>query len=158
MRAVWLTGLAALALFAGLAWYLAPLQPNIVTLQFAFTPAAFGAVIHSWPAEHLARYRAHFGADFVLLACYGAFGYLCAARTRLFAALAAGLQRAAKLALPLAAVFDAAENLLHLWLTAVPRFGTDAVYASAALAAGAKWALLLAFAALAVLALRRARD
>lgn len=36
MFAVWLSGLSALALMAGIAWYLAPLQPNILALQLAF--------------------------------------------------------------------------------------------------------------------------
>ena len=53
MTALWLSGLAALGLFVGLAWYLSPLQPGIVMLQLAFTPGAFGRIVHAWPPEHL---------------------------------------------------------------------------------------------------------
>ncbi len=156
MRAVLLTGLVALATFLGIAWYLAPLKPSILVLQFSFTPASFGAVIHSWTAEHLARYRWHFVADFALIFCYGAFGHLCATRTRLFDGLSAVLRSSAKWALPGAAVFDATENALHLWLTEVPRFGYHAIYFSAASCALAKWALLFCFGALVLLSLARA--
>lgn len=158
MRALWLIGLVGLATFCAIAWYLAPLTPNVVALQFSFTPAKFGFVIHSWPAEHLARYRAHFVADFLLLLCYGAFGYLCATRTRLFATLPALLQWSGKWALPLAALFDATENALHLWLTEVPRFGYRVVYFVAASCSVAKWALLFSFALLVLLALARSQD
>jgi hypothetical protein len=154
-RAVWLSGLASVLLFAGIAGYLAPLQPNIIVLQFAHTPAAFAAVIHSWPAEHLARYRTQLVVDFGLLFSYGAFGYLCVTRTPVLAGLSAHLRKAARWALPLAAVFDATENTLHLWLTELPRFGHDAVYVIAASCSAAKWGLLLVFGALVVLSLLR---
>lgn len=158
MRALWAIGLVGLVTFCGIAWYLAPLTPNVVALQFSFTPAKFGFVIHSWSAEHLARYRAHFVADFLLLLCYGAFGYLCATRTRVFATLPAWLQWSSKWALPLAALFDATENALHLWLTEVPRFGYRVVYFVAASCSVAKWALLFSFALLVLLALARSQD
>jgi hypothetical protein len=156
LRAVWLSGLSTALLFAGIACYLAPLQPNIIALQFAHTPAAFAAVIHSWPAEHLARYRSQLVVDFGLLSSYAAFGYLCATRTRVLAGLSTPLRNAARWTLPLAAVFDASENALHLWLTEVPRFGHEAVYLVAASCSAAKWALLLAFGALVALSLLRA--
>lgn len=156
LRAVWLSGLASVLLFAGIAGYLAPLQPNIIVLQFAHTPAAFAAVIHSWPAEHLARYRTQLVVDFGLLFSYGVFGYLCATRTQVLAGLWTRLRSAARWALPLAALFDATENLLHLWLTEVPRFGHPAVYVVAASCSTAKWALLLIFGGLVALSLMRA--
>lgn len=143
---VWLTGGLTVALFAGIALYLAPLEPGVLTLHLAFSPRVFGQIVHLWPAEHLARYRSHFPADFALLACYGAFGWLLATRTELFAPQPAALRIPAKWALPLAAAFDATENALHLWLTEVPRFGVPWAYAAAALAASLKWGLLLAFA------------
>lgn len=158
VRAVWVSGLAALALLLAIGAYLWPLRPGVVALQLSFTPAAFGAVIHAWPAEHLARYRAHFGADFVLLVCYGAFGWLLATRTRALAGLGVRGRRAGAWALPLAAAFDALENALHLWLTELPRFGYPAIYATAATAAAAKWAMLLGFALLVLAALARRDD
>jgi len=54
-RPLWVTGLLALVLFLSLAAYLAPLKPDVLALQFTFTPEAFGAVVHLWPPEHLAR-------------------------------------------------------------------------------------------------------
>jgi hypothetical protein len=143
---VWFAGGLAAALFAGIALYLAPLEPGVLTLQLAFSPRVFGQIVHLWPAEHLARYRSHFTADFALLVCYGAFGWLLATRTELFTRQPPALRVSGKWALPLAAGFDAAENALHLWLTEVPRFGVPWAYTAAALAASLKWGLLLAFA------------
>ena len=154
MTALRLSGALAVALFIALAWYLAPLEPGVLALQFAFTPRAFAGIVHAWPAEHLARFRAHLPVDFVLLVVYGCFGWLLATRTAVFARCPLALQRFARWALPLAALFDAAENALHLWLTEVPRFGTPAAYALAATASTAKWLLLLGFAASLAYALR----
>lgn len=145
-RLVWLTGLASLGLFAGLAWYLAPLEPGVLALQFAFTPRAFAAIVHAWPSEHLERFRTHLPLDCILALGYGCFGYLLASRSTLFARYSATVRNAAIWALPLAATFDAAENALHGWLTAVPRFGVTLPYAAAALCSTAKWALLAGFA------------
>ena len=93
MFLVWLTGLSAIGLIAGLGWYLAPLEPDVLVLQFAFTPRAFGEVIHAWPAEHLSRFRAHLAADCALLLSYGAFGFLLATRTPVLAALPGAVRR-----------------------------------------------------------------
>lgn len=158
MFLVWLTGLSALGLIAGLGWYLAPLEPSIVVLQFAFTPRAFGEVIHAWTPEHLFRFRAHLAADSALLLSYGAFGYLLSTRTQVLASLPRAIGRWARWALPLAAVFDAAENALHLWLTEVPRFGVPLPYLVAASCASLKWLLLLAYALTIAVALARADD
>lgn len=145
MRAVWLSGLIAAVLFAGLAWYLAPLKPGAVALQFAFTPQAFGGVVHFWSAEDMARYRNHLPLDCLLLAAYGTFGYLLAARTKVFAGMGGVLRLAAAWALPLAAGADAVENALHWWLTAAPRFGVPAAYAIAASSSAAKWLFIAGF-------------
>jgi hypothetical protein len=150
-------GITALALFAGLALWLAPLDPGILQLQFAATPRAFAAIVHAWGPDGLARYRAHFAADFALLGCYAAFGWRVAQRTALFAALPMRGRRVAAWALPAAALADAAENTLHLWLTAAPRFGPAWPYAVAAASAAAKWLLLIGFVALLAWALARPR-
>jgi hypothetical protein len=152
---VWLAGVAALALFSGIAWYLAPLTPNILALQFAFTPRAFGEVIHAWPAEHLLRYRAHLPFDFALLVSYGAFGYLLASRTALFDLRPQAVRSWATWALPLAAALDATENAFHYWLTAVPRFGVPLPYALSATCSTIKWLLLLFYALTVAYALSR---
>ncbi|MCM2290352.1 MAG: hypothetical protein NDI67_15110 [Sulfuritalea sp.] len=144
MLTVWLSGISALVLFAGIAWYLAPLQPGVLALQLAFSPRVFAEVIHAWSADDLARYRAHLPFDFLLLACYGCFGYLLIARTRLFAARPVWRSCAMWL-LPLAAACDATENAFHWWLTEVPRFGIAWAYGVSAAFAAGKWLLLLAY-------------
>lgn len=145
MLAVWFTGVAACALFAGIALYLAPLEPGVLELQLAFSPRLFGQIVHLWPAEHLARYRSHFPADFALLLCYGAFGMLLAGRTNLFAHQRPAWRAWATWALPIAAACDATENAFHLWLTEVPRFGVPWAYVAAASAASLKWGVLVAY-------------
>jgi hypothetical protein len=157
-RLVWFTGLASLGLFAGLAWYLAPLEPGVLALQFAFTPKAFAAIVHAWPAEHLEKFRAHLPIDCALLLGYGCFGYLLASRSKLFARSSRAARCAATWALPLAAAFDAAENALQGWLTAVPRFGVTLPYFAAALCSIAKWMLLAGFAIAVAHALTRSED
>lgn len=141
MRETWAWGLAALLLAIGLAVVLQPLDPGVLKLQLAFTPRAFGEVVHAWPAEHLARYRAQLWVDFLLLGCYGRFGYLLATRWPVMRSI-----RSVAWWLPLAATFDAAENAWHLWLTEVPRFGVAWMYAAAGSCAALKWTLLLTFA------------
>jgi hypothetical protein len=150
MGGVWASGSAAAALLAGLAWWLAPLEPGVLALQFAFTPRAFGAVVHQWSAADLARYRAHLPVDMLLLLAYAVFGHRLATRTALFAGhgVGRGRHRLARWLLPLAAAFDALENALHAWLTAAPRFGVPALYALSASASLAKWLLITGFALL----------
>jgi hypothetical protein len=156
LRAVWLSGLLALVLFAGLAWYLSPLEPGVVALQFAFTPRAFGEIIHQWSPDDLQRYRRHLPVDCILLVTYGWFGYLLARRAAFFRAGAPVLHRVGSWLLPVAAIFDALENALHAWLTEVPRFGVPAVYAASASFSALKWALILCFGLLLAVALVRA--
>lgn len=155
MLAIRVTAIAALALLAGIVWYVAPLKPNIVVLQLAFTPRAFAEVIHAWPPEHLARYRAHLPLDFALLALYAAWGYLVATRSALFGSLPKALRYGGKWLLPLAAGFDAAENAFHWWLTATPRFGVPLPYALSASSAALKWLLWFAFGLLLVYAIEK---
>ena len=152
-RALWFSGLAAALLLGALGWYLSPLKPGILALQLAFTPRAFGAVVHAWPPEHLARFRAHLPVDGLLLLAYGSWGYLFATRGRLLAGAGAALRRATTWTLPAAASFDAVEDVLHWWLTAEPRFGVPLPYALAATAATCKWLLILGFLGLVVYAL-----
>lgn len=155
---IWLTGIVTTLLTGGIAWYLAPLTPGALALQFAFTPRAFGELIHFWSADELQRYRLHLPADCLLLLGYGAFGYLLASRTLLFRVFGAFGQRWGIWALPLAAAFDAVENALHWWLTEIPRFGITWPYVFAACSASAKWSLLLAYGLSLALALARSEQ
>jgi len=145
VRALWLLGLLSLGLFAGLAAYLSPLKPSILELQFAFTPRAFGAVIHQWSAEDLQRYRAHLPVDFLLLLTYGAFGVVVVRTVGSFKLESTRLRHLSAAALPTAAACDAGENLLHYWLTEAPRFGVGYVYVVSASLSLVKWLLLIAF-------------
>ena len=155
VRAVWVSGLLALALLAGLAWYLWSLEPGVIVLQFAFTPKAFGEVIHSWSPADLVRYRRHLPVDLVLLAAYGLFGHLLVTRTSLFGSSRQPLRRVASWFLPLAALFDAMEDALHWWLTEVPRFGVPMAYAASAGFSVLKWAFIVGFGLLVAYALFR---
>ena len=50
--------------------------PHFLTFRiFCFTASSFEGVLHQWQAQGIARYRAHFPADGVLLVLYGAFGF-----------------------------------------------------------------------------------
>ncbi len=117
MRWVWFFGFCSLVLLTGLAVYLMPLRPNIVALQFTFSPEAFQAVLNDWQPEGVARFRAHLPIDGVLLLCYGAYGYLQTTRTHLFASFSDSARGFIASMLPLAAFFDAVENLMHFLLT-----------------------------------------
>lgn len=139
-------GLAALALLAGMGWWLRGLEPDIVTLQLAFSPRRFGEIVHGWSPEGLARFRQHVVADWAFLACYAAFGWRLARRGPLFSGWPRAGQAIVAWLLPAAALCDATENALHLWLTAEPRFGVPEVYTAAATAASLKWAGLIAWA------------
>ena len=152
---IWLTGIAALLTFAGIAWALAPLYPGVVALELAFTPRSFATIVHAWPPAELGLYRSCLQADFLLLGCYGAFGYLLVSRTALFARQSRLLRTAVAWALPVAALLGAAENGLHLWLTEVPRFGVPLLYAIPATCATARLAILSGFAAAVVHVLTR---
>jgi hypothetical protein len=117
-----------------------------MALQLTFTPAAFGAIIHAWSPEDLARYRAHLPLDCLLLLGYGSFGWLLARRTTVFSAYSPRAQRRARWLMPAAALCDAIENTSHAWLTEVPRFGLEPVYTLAGTVSLTKWLLLMAFA------------
>lgn len=158
MRGVWISGLTALALLAGLAWYLAPLEPGVLALQLAGTPRAFGEIVHVWSAADLTRYRNHLPVDFALLAAYGAFGYLFGTRTGVFRVRSAPYRRLGTWLLPAAALFDAMENALHWWLTEVPRFGVPLAYALSAGFSWLKWILVIAFLLMCAHAAARAGD
>lgn len=155
MRLPWLSGLIALVLLGGLGWYLAPLKPGILALQLAFTPRAFGDIIHLWSVEDLARYRVHLLFDFVLVLAYSLFGYSLASRTRVFAGLARFGSSFARWCLPAAGGFDVVENVLHGWLTEVPRFDVPLVYAVSASCSLTKWLLFALFSLLVAYAAAR---
>ena len=158
MQAVWALGLASVALFMGLGWYLQPLQPNIVALQFTFSPDAFQSVLDAWGPQGVQLFRLHLVIDDVLLLCYGAFGYLLVQRSAWFGSFLPTSQRRVAALMPLAALCDAVENLLHGYLTGEGVVAAPALYGAAGVASSLKWLCLLLFALLcAVAAWRRRR-
>lgn len=146
--------LACLALFSGIALYLLPLEPNLLALQFSFNQNDFQAVLAQWQGEELQRFKLHFMADFALLTCYGLWGY-CWVHTAIWLQRASWRNALAWL-LPLAALSDALENLLQLYLldqTAALHW----LYPLAGTMALLKWLLLTSFALLLVWAWTRRR-
>lgn len=147
-------GIAALALFIAIGVYLAPLKPNILWLQFAFTEAAFQGVLSKWQASGVALYRSHLPADFVLLCLYGAFGFAYGTQ---FVASHATARTAAAIfvwSLPVAAAADTTENILHLLLTGSQPVAAHVLYSISGFAASVKWLAILVFAASALAARR----
>ena len=94
----------------------------------------------------------------MLLVAYGAFGSLVARHASAVQARGAPFRRVVEWTLPIAAVFDALENVLHWWLTEVPRFGVPVVYAISACSSLLKWLIIVGFAVLLACALSRAED
>lgn len=151
-----LAAVACMLLFGGLGVYLAPLQPSVVALQLTFTPDAFAQVLQAWGPEGVQRFRNHLVVDGLLLLSYGAAGYLAVARTRFFEPLATWLSlRWVALLLPLAALCDAGENLLHWGLTGSEALAAPAGaawYLAAGLCAAFKWVGIGVFALAALIA------
>ena len=153
--ALWVSGLLAASMWLVMAWQLRVLTPGPVALQLTWDPETFGRIIHLWSPQDLALYRRFLLVDYAVLLAYGAFGWLLATRTRLFASLSSRLQRLARLCLPLAAALDALENAFHGWLTEMPRFDADIIYQLSALCAVLKWGLILGFGMLLMWAIAR---
>jgi hypothetical protein len=116
-RLAWILGLNALALLGALVAYLAPLQPNILALQFSFDQASFQSVLASWQPMGVLRYRIHLPIDFGLLICYGAFGYVVTRNTLVFSGFSPLTRMLVCGSMPTAALCDAIENSLHWHLT-----------------------------------------
>lgn len=129
-----------------LVWMLAPLQPNVLALQFAFTPDAFWQVIAMWGDAGVALYRAHFPFDTVHAFIYGLFGAVVVSRTPLFDGCHRAVRRGALLALPLAGISDLVENAVHFQLLNRPQMGGSLLVAAGACSSSLKWALVTAFA------------
>lgn len=142
-----------------LALMFAPLEPNFLKLQLAFGAETFSEVLQHWGTDGVALFLSHFPFDFVHVFIYGAFGYLWATRTELFAGLSTALAQFARWSLPAAAVLDTVENLLDMHLIELVQGApaaqivpvmqeNTALVALAATCATAKWILAALFALL----------
>ncbi len=145
-RVVWLAFLAYLVSQIHIAVLVAPLKPNLLALQLAFTSERFWQVLHLWGPEGLALFRAHFAFDLVHPVLYACFGYL-AGRSKLLAAGPPKWQTVYTFMLPLAALLDYVENLSHwILLSFEPNTG-GLLIGLASLCAALKWLLASVFAA-----------
>ncbi len=126
----------AIAVFFGIAVYLAPLDPCILQLQFAFDGETFTDILTHWRPKGVARYRSHFPADLMFLSLYGLSGYWfgreCSARVRAPALLLTW-------SLPFAAIADMIEDAFHFILTTENITATAELYFLSGSTASAKW-------------------
>ena len=144
---LWALTLAVVLVQAWLLWQLAPLEPSVVALQLAFSPARFWQILAGWQAPGVALFREHFVLDHPYTLLYAAWGALVAWRSRLCLGLSARRRWWLAGLLPLAAVADLAENACHLWLLAHGPGVRDGLVPVASTVSALKWALLAAFAA-----------
>jgi hypothetical protein len=150
---LWASGLLSILLMAGMAAYLRDLEPSLLAAQFTFSRVSFEAVLSRWSPDQVARFAQHFKVDYLFLLVYGFFGWRFG-RQRLFSHRSASKGRSVlPWLLPIAAAFDCLENMLHQSFLSQPQ--GDSQYVLAGMAASAKWALTLAFLALAVHAWRK---
>jgi len=140
-----ITGIGAVLLFAQMAFILRVLSPDIVTLQFCFTPEAFRNVLEAWQPAGVDAYLRHFPYDFVFLVCYGSFGYLWETRCSVALQVMGPFQQMARWLLPLAAIFDLCENAIHLVMLANYSAMTPVSVAIAGTSSLLKWLHIVAF-------------
>lgn len=150
-RLLWLSGIAAAALFFSIAAYVHDLDPGVIALQLTFDKDSYRSTLNAWPAGGMHVFRTHFALDFPFLTSYGLFGYLLAQRTGLFARAPVPIQSILPWVLPMAALLDAVENLMHLAIVADFAAAPAALVFSAGIVATLKWLLIAGFATGAVL-------
>lgn len=143
----WLSLLLALTLLAAINLLPMPAPGEVMSLQLAFTPDAFGSIHSQWTADQQQAFTNHFPLDFLFIAAYALSGYLWAG-SRLFASLPAALVTLARWALPLAGVLDVGENVLEMYLLKQLPDLPATVVMLAATCAALKWALTGVFALL----------
>ena len=145
-----LSAVLAVLVFALSQGYLAhmlhQLRPSILFLQLTFDPALYWAILEAWGADGERAYRDHFAYDFFHLFIYAACGHIVATRGALFVPAACRLAAITAWLLPLAAVFDFAENLLQLHLLAGPVGVSSLLIPLSALCSTLKWGLATGFA------------
>lgn len=153
----WLTLLLALTLLAAIHLLPMPATCEILNLQLASTPDAFGSIHSQWTADQQQAFADHFPLDFLFIAAYALSGYLWAG-SRLFAGLPAALVALARWALPVAGVLDVGENVLEMYLLYLLKQLPDlpaTVVMLAASCARLKWVLTGVFALVLMYALGR---
>ena len=129
-----------------MAIYTHRLTPCIPAIQLTFSETAFKAILADWQsAGTYDRFKTHFALDFPFLVSYGVLGFLVSTRTRLFQNFSRPVKSLLSYALPVAAVADAIENLMHLHFLSGAETFIPAQYLVAGVVASTKWLLILAF-------------
>ena len=139
-------GILTVLLFLAMAIHAAPLEPSIPAIQLTFSKASFDAIIAQWQPEGVRRFRWHFAIDFPFLVSYAWFGYLLSRHSRCGSGRSACARELLAWALPVAAIMDGVENVLHLSFVDAAVSLPGAMYFAAGVVATAKWALIVAFA------------
>jgi hypothetical protein len=142
---VWLSGALALGLFIAMVVHSSSLVPGIPALQLTFNEAAFKAILTQWGNDGITVFRTHLRIDFLVLTSYGSFGYLFVRYGALFQQLSKSVRQVASWVMPIAALLDAIENLLHLQLISDAAIHPPALYLTAGLVATGKWLLIADF-------------
>ena len=155
MRPSIILGSLALALFIGIGIYLFPLNPNILHLQFAFSESEFQAVLSKWQPDGVSLYRAHFPADFLFMILYAVSGYRYGMERAPALRFQPLLSAVIKWALPLTAVADAAEDLLHILILSSAMVSVRMVYLLSGISSSLKWLGIFIFFAATVNAMRK---
>lgn len=147
MIATWMFGLATVVLTLALYVQLRSVKPPVNRAQLTFSEAGFRDVVRRWSPEQLARVQRHFALDYAYLVAYGGLGLSLAMALQQRGALPSAF--AADVwpwLLPLAAVCDALENLLHQrFLREAPGSSPASLFVLSGCAASAKWLLLAAY-------------
>ncbi len=152
-KSIAILSVVCVVLLTGMGLYLLPLQPNMVALQIlVFTPADFHSILNAWGPQGVQRFRNHLPVDGFFLLCYGALGYLLVVQTGLFSQWRRAARTAVSLMLPVAAAFDAVENLLQWYLSALQTPTDPLWYALSGTASMLKWLLIVLFLASCTLA------
>jgi hypothetical protein len=153
---LWLFGASSALLGIGLGVYTRHLRPSIFRAQLTFSEAAFRRTVAQWQPEWQAVFATHFKADYLFLVSYAGFGYFGGQHLLADASpLPMPLAILLLWALPLAAAFDAVENLFHQrFISSEPGSVPSTWFAISGVAAAVKWLLIVVFVVLAVVAWR----
>jgi hypothetical protein len=143
----WIFGAISLALALGLGIYTRSLKPSVFRAQLTYNEESFRRVLAQWTPEGREVFAAHFRADYLFLVAYAGFGYFLARHLAPGpGVLPSWLMLVFPWLLPVAAAFDATENILHQrFLSALPGALPAFWFVVSGVAASAKWLLVVIF-------------
>lgn len=140
-------GAAALGLMIALGVLLRGLSPPIIKAQLSFSEKAFYDVVERWSPSQRATVQRHFALDYAFLVAYGGSGWFLARELVQCHGLTLELvARGWPWLLPVAAVCDAIENMLHQRFLRQPRGAVmPSLFRVSGCAAALKWTLVLLY-------------